>query len=59
YSKGLYAGFALKGSIIHADVKANKKFYEESITCRTILDNKKVDNEVALKLVQSIEQISQ
>ena len=59
YSKGVYAGFALKGSMIHADVKANKKFYGESITCRTILNDKKVNNEVALKLVQSIEQISQ
>jgi len=59
YSKGIYAGFALKGSIIHADVRANKKFYEESITCETILNNKKVNNESASKLVQSIEQISQ
>ena len=59
YSKGIYAGFTLKGSMIHADVKANKKFYGESITCRTILNDKKVNNEVALKLVQSIEQISQ
>ncbi|MBE3114679.1 MAG: lipid-binding SYLF domain-containing protein [Actinobacteria bacterium] len=59
YSKGIYAGFALKGSIIHADVRANKKFYEESITCETILNNKKVNNEFALKLVQMIEQISQ
>jgi len=59
YSKGIYAGFALKGSMIHADVKANKRFYEESITCETILNNKKVNNEFALKLVQMIEQISQ
>ena len=59
YSKGLYAGFALKGSMIHADVRANRKFYEESITCETILNNKKVNNESASKLVQSIEQISQ
>jgi lipid-binding SYLF domain-containing protein len=59
YSKGLYAGFALKGSMIHADTKANRKFYEESITCETILNNKKVNNETASKLVQSIEQISQ
>jgi len=59
YSKGIYAGFTLKGSVIHADVKANKRFYEESITCETILNNKKVNNEVVLKLVQSIEQISQ
>ncbi len=59
YSKGIYAGFTLKGSVIHADVRANKKFYGESITCETILNNKKVNNESASKLVQSIEQISQ
>jgi lipid-binding SYLF domain-containing protein len=59
YSKGIYAGFTLTGSMIHADVRANKKFYEESITCETILNNKKVNNESASKLVQSIEQISQ
>jgi lipid-binding SYLF domain-containing protein len=59
YSKGIYAGFTLTGSMIHADVSANKKFYEESITCEDILNNKKVNNEIAFKLVQSIEQISQ
>jgi len=59
YSKGIYAGFTLKGSMIHADVRANKKFYGESITCETVLNNKKVNNEFALKLVQMIEQISQ
>ncbi|OGD17365.1 hypothetical protein A2V47_00370 [Candidatus Atribacteria bacterium RBG_19FT_COMBO_35_14] len=59
YSKGLYAGFTLTGSMIHADVRANKKFYGESITCESILNNKKVNNEVAFKLVQLIEQISQ
>ena len=59
YSKGIYAGFALKGSIIHADVGTNKKFYGERIACRDILDSKKVNNEVALKLVQSINRISQ
>ena len=59
YSKGIYAGFTLTGSMIHADVKSNKNFYGESITCKDILNNKKVNNEVALKLVQSIEQISQ
>ena len=57
--KGIYAGFTLTGSMIHADVRANKKFYEESITCETILNNKKVNNESASKHVQSIEQISQ
>jgi len=59
YSKGIYAGFTLTGSVIHADVRANKKFYGESITCETILNNKKVNNEFAAKLVQMIEQISQ
>ncbi|MGB6370397.1 MAG: lipid-binding SYLF domain-containing protein [Atribacterota bacterium] len=59
YSKGIYAGFTLKGSMIHADVGTNKKFYGESITCENILNNKKVNNEVALKLVQLINQISQ
>jgi len=59
YSKGIYAGFTLTGSMIHADVKANKRFYGESITCETILNNHKVNNEVAFKLVQSINQISQ
>jgi len=59
YSKGIYAGFTLTGSMIHADVRANKKFYGESITCEDILNNKKVNNEVAFKLVQLIEQISQ
>lgn len=59
YSKGIYAGFTLKGSMIHADVRENKNFYGESITCKDILDNKKVNNEVALKLVQLIYQISQ
>jgi lipid-binding SYLF domain-containing protein len=58
YSKGLYAGFTLTGSMIHADVRANKAFYKESITCESILNHKKVSNEVALKLVQLINQIS-
>jgi lipid-binding SYLF domain-containing protein len=38
YSKGIYAGFTLKGSMIHADVGTNKKFYGESITCENILN---------------------
>ena len=59
YSKGLYAGFTLTGSMIHADTRANRRFYGESITCESILNNKKVNNEVAFKLVQSINQISQ
>ena len=32
YSKGLYAGFTLTGSMIHADTRANRRFYGESIT---------------------------
>jgi lipid-binding SYLF domain-containing protein len=59
YSKGIYAGFTLKGSMIRADVSANRNFYGESITCEGILNNKKVNNEVALKLVQLINKISQ
>jgi SH3 domain-containing YSC84-like protein 1 len=59
YSQGIYAGFTLKGSMIRADVIANKNFYGESITCEDILNNKKVNNEVALKLVQLINKISQ
>ena len=59
YSKGIYAGFTLKGSVIHADVKANRRFYGESITSEVILNNNKVNNEVALRLVQMINQITQ
>jgi len=59
YSKGIYAGFTLTGSVIHADTKANRNFYGESITSKEIINNKKVNNEVALNLVQRIEQISQ
>jgi lipid-binding SYLF domain-containing protein len=59
YSQGIYAGFTLKGSMIHADIKANRSFYGESISCETILNNKKVNNEVTSKLVQLIKQIGQ
>jgi len=59
YSKGIYAGFTLTGSVIHADTKANRNFYGENITSKEIINNKKVNNEVALNLVQRIEQISQ
>jgi lipid-binding SYLF domain-containing protein len=59
YSKGIYAGFTLSGSVIHADTKANRNFYGESITIEEIMDNEKVNNEVVLKLVQMIEQMSQ
>ncbi|MGD9552633.1 MAG: YSC84-related protein, partial [Candidatus Caldatribacteriota bacterium] len=59
YSEGIYAGFSLTGSVIHADSKANRNFYGESITSEEILNNKKVNNEVALKLIQTINRISQ
>jgi lipid-binding SYLF domain-containing protein len=59
YSKGIYAGFTLSGSVIHADTKANRNFYGESITSEEIMNNQKVNNEVTLKLVQMIEQMSQ
>lgn len=59
YSKGIYAGFTLSGSIIRADTRANRNFYGESIASEEIMNNKKVNNEVALKLVQLIKQISQ
>ncbi len=59
YSKGIYAGFSLTGSVIHADTKANRNFYEGSITSEEILNHQKVNNEVALKLVLAINRISQ
>jgi len=59
YSEGIYAGFTLTGSVIHADTKANRNFYGESITSEEVINNKKVNNEVALNLVQRIERISQ
>ncbi|MDD3539405.1 MAG: lipid-binding SYLF domain-containing protein [Atribacterota bacterium] len=59
YSEGIYAGFSLTGSVIHADSKANRNFYGVSITSEEILNNKKVNNEVALKLIQTINRISQ
>lgn len=57
YSEGIYAGFSLGGSVIHADTKANRNFYEGSITSEEILNNQKVSNPVALKLVDKIYQI--
>jgi len=59
YSKGVYAGFTLEGSIIHADRKANKSFYGRSITSQEILDTQESTNETALKLIELIERISQ
>lgn len=59
YSKGIYAGFTLEGSIIHADRKANKAFYGRSISSQEILDTQEASNEIALKLIDLIERISQ
>ena len=59
YSKGIYAGFTLSGSVIRADKKANRNFYGESITGEEIMNNNKVNNEVALGLVRLIREISQ
>ena len=58
YSKGIYAGFTLEGSIIHADRKGNKAFYGRTITSKEILDTQETTNEIALKLVELIESIS-
>jgi lipid-binding SYLF domain-containing protein len=58
YSEGIYAGFSLTGSVIHADTKANRNFYGKSITAEEILNNEKVNNEIALKLVRTINEIS-
>ena len=57
YSEGIYAGFSLAGSVIHADSKANRNFYGGNITAEEILNTKKVNNEVALKMVQTINEI--
>ena len=59
YSKGIYAGFTLSGSVIRADTRANRNFHEESITGEEIMNNKKVNNKVALSLVWLIREISQ
>lgn len=59
YSKGIYAGFTLSGSVVRADGKANKNFYGESITSEEIINNNQVNNELALGLVQLIREISQ
>jgi len=58
YSEGIYAGFSLAGSVIHADSKANRNFYGGNIAAEEILNTKKVNNEVALKMVQTINEIS-
>ena len=59
YSKGIYAGFTLEGSVVHADRKANKAFYDRSISSQEILDTQETNNEIALQLVDLIESISQ
>jgi SH3 domain-containing YSC84-like protein 1 len=59
YSKGIYAGFTLSGSVVKADKKANRNFYGESITGEEIMKNNKVNNELALGLVRLIREISQ
>jgi lipid-binding SYLF domain-containing protein len=59
YSKGIYAGFTLSGSVVRADSRANRNFYEESITSEEIMNNNKVNNELALVLVRLIREISE
>jgi len=59
YSKGIYAGFTLEGSVVHADRGENKAFYGRSISSQEILDAQETDNEIALQLVDLIENISQ
>jgi SH3 domain-containing YSC84-like protein 1 len=58
YSEGLYAGFTLEGSVIHADRSANQSFYGTEINNEDILNTQEPDNESVLKLIIAIEQIS-
>jgi len=58
YSEGLYAGFTLDGSVIHADRSANEQFYGTEISGEEILNTRESNNESALKLIIEIEQIS-
>jgi SH3 domain-containing YSC84-like protein 1 len=58
HSEGLYAGFTLEGSIIHADGSANQSFYGTEISNEDILNTQEADNESVLKLIIAIEQIS-
>lgn len=58
YSKGVYAGFTLEGSVIHADRKANKAFYKRTISSKEILETQEPTNEYALILVDLINSIS-
>ena len=57
YSEGLYAGFTLEGSVIHADSSANKSFYGASLSNEEILENQEPMNESALKLIVAIEKV--
>jgi SH3 domain-containing YSC84-like protein 1 len=59
YSEGLYAGFTLEGSVIHADRSANQSFYGREIGAEEILENHEVEDESALKLIVEIEKVSQ
>jgi SH3 domain-containing YSC84-like protein 1 len=59
YSKGIYAGFTLSGSVVRADGKANRNFYGESVTNEEIINNNQVNNELVLGLVRLIREISQ
>ena len=58
YSEGLYAGFTLEGSVIHADHDANRSFYGIEISNEDILNTQEPDDESVLKLIIAIEQIS-
>lgn len=59
-TKGLYfdAG-SLQGSTIKAYSSANKKFYGEEISNKTILETKSSKNKEVLKLIALIEEISE
>jgi SH3 domain-containing YSC84-like protein 1 len=59
YSKGIYAGFTLSGSVVRADGKANRNFYGESVTNEEIINNNQVNNELVLGLVRLIREIGQ
>jgi lipid-binding SYLF domain-containing protein len=58
FSEGLYAGFTLEGSVIHADRSANQSFYGTEINNEDILNTQEPNNESVLKLIIAIEQIS-
>lgn len=58
YKEGLYAGFTLEGSVIHADRSANKAFYGTDISGEEILENREPESKTVLKLIVEIEKIS-